>query len=79
MRYALLTYCHEDTAASDHDRECREEQFTTILDGLRARGALAATQRLPPAGAARIVRCWDGGAIARLWAGPPRDNRLICA
>jgi hypothetical protein len=63
MRYALLIYRHEDTAVSDRERERREEQFTAILDGLRARGVLADTQRLLSARAARIVRCWDGGDI----------------
>jgi hypothetical protein len=63
MRYALLIYCHEDTAVSDHEREPREEQLTAILGGLRARGLLADTARLRPARAARTVRCWDGGDI----------------
>ena len=63
MRYALLIYCHEDTTVSDRERERREEQFTAVLDGLRARGVLADTQRLRPARSARIVRCWDGGDI----------------
>jgi hypothetical protein len=63
MRYALLIYCDDETAASDPERERREEQLTAILDRLRARGVLAGTQRLLPARAARIVRCWDGGDI----------------
>jgi hypothetical protein len=63
MRYALLIYCREDTAVSDRERQRREEQFTAILSGLRARGLLADSQRLRPARAARIVRCWDGGDI----------------
>ena len=63
MRYALLIYRDEETAVSDRERERLEEQFTAILDGLRARGVLADTQRLLPAHAARIVRCWDGGDI----------------
>jgi hypothetical protein len=63
MRYALLIYCDEEAAISDRERARREEQFTAILHELRARGVLADTQRLPPARAARIVRCWDGGDI----------------
>ena len=63
MRYALLIYCDDETAVSDRERERREEQFTAILDGLRARGVLADTQRLLPGCAARIVRCWGGGDI----------------
>jgi hypothetical protein len=63
MRYALLIYCDEDAAVSDGERQRREEQFTAILDGLRARGVLADAQRLLPARAARSVRCWDGGDI----------------
>jgi hypothetical protein len=63
MRYALLIYCNEETAVSDRERERREEQLTTVLSGLRARGVLTDTQRLLPARAARTVRCWDGGDI----------------
>jgi hypothetical protein len=63
MRYALLIYCHEDTLVSDRERQRREEQFTAVFNGLPARGVLANTQRLLPARAARIVRCWDGGDI----------------
>jgi hypothetical protein len=55
MRYALLIYCDDETAASDPERERREEQLTAILDRLRAHGVLAGTQRLLPARAARIV------------------------
>ncbi len=32
MRYALLIYRDEETAASDREKERREEQFTAILD-----------------------------------------------
>ena len=74
MRYALLIYCDEETAVSDHERERREEQFTAILDGLRARGVLADTQRLLSARAARIVRCWDGGDII-VTDGPAAQTR----
>ena len=63
MRYALLIYNDEDTAASDDDKERREGQLAAVLAGLRARGTLAASQRLRPAHAARVVRCWDGGDI----------------
>ena len=63
MRYALLIYCHEDTAVSNRERQRREEQRTAVLNRLRARGVLANTQRLRPARAARTVRCWDGGDI----------------
>lgn len=63
MRYALLIYCDEETAVNDYDRERREEQFTEMVNGLRARGVLADTQRLLPSCAARVVRCWDGGDI----------------
>jgi len=63
MRYVLLIYCDEDAAVSDRERGLREEQFTAALDGLRAHGVLADGQRLRPARAARIVRCWDGGDI----------------
>jgi hypothetical protein len=63
MRYALLIYCREDTLVSDRERQRREEQCTAVLDGLRARGVRANTQRLRPAHAARTVRCWDGGDI----------------
>lgn len=69
MRYVLLIYCDEETAASDRDRECREEQFTAIRDGLRAPGVPADTQLLLPSRAARTVRCWDGGDII-VTAGP---------
>ena len=44
-----------------------------ILDGLRARGVLADTQRLLPARSARIVRCWDGGDI--ITDGPAGQSR----
>jgi hypothetical protein len=64
MRYALLIYWDEETAVSDRERKRREEQFTALNDGLRARGAPADTQRLPPARAARTVRCWDGAVLA---------------
>jgi hypothetical protein len=74
MRYVLLIYCHEDTAVSDRDRERREAQFTAVLDGLRAHGVLANTQRLLPARAARIVRCWDGGDII-ITDGPAAQTR----
>jgi hypothetical protein len=74
MRYALLIYCDEKTAVSDPERERREEQFTAILDGLRAHGVLADTQRLLPARAARIVRCWDGGDII-ITDGPAAQTR----
>lgn len=63
MRYALLIYRDEETAVSDRERQHREEQFTETLDGPRGRGALADTQQLLPARAARLVRCWDGGDI----------------
>jgi hypothetical protein len=63
MRYALLIYCDEDAAVSDREREHRERQLTATLGELRADGVLADSQRLQPAGAARIVRCWDGGDI----------------
>ena len=63
MRYALLIYCDEETAVSDREKEGREEQLTTVLGELQARGVLADTQRLPPAPVARTVRCWDGGDI----------------
>ena len=63
MRYALLIYCDEDAAVSDRERQRREEQFTAIVGGLRARGVIAGAQRLLPARAARSVRCWDGGDI----------------
>jgi hypothetical protein len=63
MHYALLIYYDEDAAVGDRERQRREEQFTVVLDGLRARGVLADTQRLLPARAARSVRCWDGGDI----------------
>jgi hypothetical protein len=63
MRYALLIYCDEETPVSDRERERREEQFTALNDGLRARGVPADAQRLPPSRAARTVRCWDGGDI----------------
>ena len=63
MRYALLIYCDEESSVGDRERERREEQFTAVLDGLRARGVLADNQHLPSARAARIVRCWDGGDI----------------
>jgi hypothetical protein len=74
MRYALLIYCDEETAVSDRERERREEQFTAILDGLRAHGLLADTQRLLPARAARIVRCWVGGDII-IADGPATQTR----
>jgi hypothetical protein len=63
MRYALLIYYDEDTPVSNREKERREKQCTAVLDGLRARGALADIHRLRPARAARIVRCWDGGDI----------------
>ena len=47
MRYALLIYRHEDTAVSDRERERRQQQFTAILDGLRARGVLSARRPGP--------------------------------
>ena len=47
MRYALLIYCHEDTAVSDSLGERREEQFTAILGVLRARGVLSARRPGP--------------------------------
>jgi len=75
MRYALLIYCDEETAVSDdRDRDRREEQFTAILDGLRARGVLVHIQRLRSARAARIVRCWDGGDII-ITDGPAAQTR----
>jgi hypothetical protein len=74
MRYALLIYCDEDTAVSDRERERGEEKLTAILDGLRARGVLADTQRLLPARAARTVRCWDGGDIM-ITDGPAAQTR----
>jgi hypothetical protein len=67
-------YCHEDTAVSDRERERREEQCTAVLDGLRARGVLADTQRLLSARAARIVRCRDGGDII-ITDGPAAQTR----
>ncbi len=72
MRYTLLIYCEEETAV----RERREEQFTAILDGLRARGVLAGTQRLLSARATRIVRCRDGGdtVVTASSACPPADQ-----
>ena len=63
MRYVLLIYCGEGEVISDRDRAGREEQFEEILDGLRERGVLAASQRLRPARATRVVRCWDGGDV----------------
>jgi hypothetical protein len=74
MRYALLIYCDEETAVSDRDRERREEQFTAIRDGLRARGVPADTQLLLPSRAARVVRCWDGGDII-ITSGPAPQTR----
>jgi hypothetical protein len=74
MRYALLIYCDEETAASNPERVRREEQLTAILDGLRARRVLADTQRLQPARAARNVRCWDGGDII-VTDGPAAQTR----
>jgi hypothetical protein len=74
MRYALLIYCDEDMAVSDRERERRVDQLTAILDGLRARGVLADTQRLLPARAARTVRCWDGGDII-VTDGPAAQTR----
>jgi hypothetical protein len=74
MRYALLIYCDEDTTVSDRERERREEQLTAILDGLRARGVLADTQRLLSARAARVVRCRDGGDII-ITDGPAAQTR----
>ena len=63
MRYVLLIYCGEGEVISDRDRAGREEQFEEILDGLRERGVLAASQRLRPARAAHVVRCWHGGDV----------------
>jgi hypothetical protein len=63
MRYALLIYSPGDEIASDRERERSEDQFTAILTKLRARGMLADSQRLLPAHAAHVVRCWDGGDI----------------
>lgn len=63
MRYALLIHCDQDAAVSDREREHREKQFTAMLDELQAAGVLADSQRLRPARAALIVRCWDGGDI----------------
>jgi hypothetical protein len=74
MHYALLIYYDEEAAVSDREREHRAEQLTAVLDGLRARGVLAATQRLPPARAARSVRCWDGGDII-VTDGPAAQTR----
>jgi len=63
MRYAFLIYCDENAAVSDRDREHREKQLTAKLDELGAVGVLADSQRLRPARAARVVRCWDGGDV----------------
>jgi hypothetical protein len=63
MRYALLIYSPEDEISSDGERERGEERLTAVLAELRARGVLAGSQRLLPARAARVVRCWDGGDI----------------
>jgi hypothetical protein len=61
MRYALLFYRHEDTNVSDGERERREEQFTAILDGLRARGVLADAQRwTSPGRCSSIATCPTG-------------------
>ena len=63
MRYALLIYCDEDAAISDSEREHRGKHFTSVIDELRTVGVVADSQRLQPARAARIVRCWEGGDI----------------
>lgn len=74
MHYALLIYCREDTPAGDGDSRCREEQFTAILDRLRARGVQADSQLLLPSHAARVVRCWDGGDII-ITGGPAAQTK----
>lgn len=73
MRYAFLIYCGEDTPAADGDKRCYEEQFTAVLDRLRAHGVLAFSQLLQPSRAARVVRCWDGGDIV-ITGGPAAQS-----
>ena len=46
MRYAVLIYRDEETAVSDREKAASRVTFTAILDGLRAFGVLAGTQRL---------------------------------
>lgn len=74
MRYALLIYCDEDAAISDPEKEQREKRFAAMLDELGAAGVLAGTQQLPPARAARSVRCWDGGDVI-VTDGPTAQTR----
>ncbi len=74
MRYALLIYCDEDAPVSDGERDRREERLTATLDALKAQGVLAESERLRPARAARIVRCWDGGDII-VGDGPAAQGR----
>jgi len=77
MRYVLLIYCGEGEVISDRDRAGREEQFEEILDGLRERGVLAASQRLRPARAARVVRCWHGGDVVVTHGPVDRANEQL--
>jgi hypothetical protein len=73
MRYALLIYCDDDTAAPGSDGRCCKEQFAAIRNQLRARSVLARIQWLLPSCAARVVRCWDGGDIVT--SGPAAQTK----
>jgi hypothetical protein len=63
MRYALLICNDESAAISEEERSRRDAAFIAFQNEMRARGALAGSERLAATETAATVRCWDGGDV----------------